>query len=123
MTAAAATETIDTYCEAWSHSDPTVRAQLLKRVWAPGATYVDPTTRTVGSDALLQHISTVLEKRPGARVIRTSSLDLHHDVARFAWHVVEANGNALPEGLDVVYMSADGKAILGIVGFFGALKR
>jgi hypothetical protein len=43
-------------------------------------------------------------------------------VARFGWHVVEADGTALPEGLDVVVLDADGR-IARVIGFFGPIPR
>jgi len=36
---------------------------------------------------------------------------------------VEANGNELPEGIDIAFISADGSKIERIIGFFGSLKR
>ena len=55
-------------------------------------------------------------------VERTSRVDLHHGVARFAWQMVLADGRRLPEGLDIAHLSTDGTRIASIVGFFGALK-
>ncbi|WP_194819713.1 nuclear transport factor 2 family protein [Nocardia sp. XZ_19_385] len=111
---------INTYCAAWSESDPERRRALLSQVWAEDATYTDPTVHAVGLDSLLDHIAAVLTRRPGATVQRTSAIDTHHTVARFAWHVVLADGSALPEGLDLVEFSEDGR-IRRIVGFFGEL--
>jgi hypothetical protein len=111
---------IDTYCAAWSDPDPTRRRELLGGVWADGATYTEPTVHTAGLDDLLAHIDTVVARRPGARVVRTSRVDAHHDLARFAWRVVQADGTALPEGLDLAELSADGR-IRRIIGFFGPL--
>jgi hypothetical protein len=111
---------IDTYCAAWSDPDPERRREILGGVWADGATYTDPTVHAAGLDAVLAHIATVVERRPGARVIRTSRIDAHHDLARFAWHVVQADGSTLPEGLDLAEISADGR-IRRIIGFFGPL--
>jgi hypothetical protein len=34
-----------------------------------------------------------------ARVSSGPDVQVHHDVARFAWHVVLADGSTLPEGL------------------------
>ncbi len=48
-------------------------------------------------------------------------MDAHHGVARFAWRVVQADGTALPKGLDVALLSADGTKIERIIGFFGPL--
>ena len=116
------TALIDIYCQVWSEPNEERRAELLGEVWAESATYTDPTVHTRGETELLAHIAKVLARRPGSRVIRTSQVDIHHHVARFAWRAVEANGNELPEGTDVAFISLDGSRIERIVGFFGPLK-
>lgn len=85
-------ELVDVYCLAWTSPDPAERARALASVWAPGARYTDPTVDVTGAEALLAHIDKVLARRPGARVVRTSAVDSHHGVARFAWCVVTADG-------------------------------
>jgi hypothetical protein len=113
-------QTISTYCDAWGESDPGRRRALLATVWADDGTYTDPTVHLVGVDALVAHITTVLAKRPGAVIERTTAVDGHHAVARFGWRVVLADGRKLPEGIDFVELTDDGK-ISRIVGFFGAM--
>lgn len=56
-------------------------------------------------------------------MLRASAVDVHHGLARFAWHVVQADGTALPEGLDIAELSSDGRQIGRIVGFFGPLGQ
>jgi hypothetical protein len=116
------TALIDRYCEVWSEPDEARRAELLEAVWASGGTYLDPAVHAVGSVELLFYISEVLKRRPGSKVVRTSQVDLHHNVARFTWRAVEANGNALPEGIDFALLTSDGSKIERIIGFFGPLK-
>lgn len=111
---------IDTYCEAWSETDGAARARLLAEVWAADASYTDPRAHVTGTDELAAHIGRVLASRPGAKVIRTSAVDTHHGLARFAWRVVEADGTMLPEGIDFAETSAEGK-LTRIVGFFGPM--
>ena len=113
---------IDTYCAAWNDPDPARRREILGSVWADGATYTDPTVHAVGMDELLAHIGKVVARRPGAKVVRSSRIDVHHDLARFAWRVVQADGTMLPEGLDLAELSADGQ-IRRIIGFFGPLAK
>ena len=113
---------IDRYCEAWSLPDPAARAAALHEVWADGATYTDPTVHADGADALLAHITHVHAAYPGARIERTSAIDVHHGMARFAWQLVLADGSRLPEGLDIARLSTDGTRIESITGFFGPLK-
>jgi len=112
---------VDRYCMAWSDPDPARRGELLHSVLAEQATYCDPTVKLTGPDELLAHIEKVVAQRPGAKILRISRVDLHHGIARFAWHLVKADGTALPEGLDIVEFTADGK-IGRIVGFFGPLR-
>jgi hypothetical protein len=113
---------IDRYCEAWSEQDESRRTELLGSVWAEGASYTDPAVHAVGVSELLTHIAKVRAKRPGSKVVRTSEVDEHHGVARFAWRAIEANGNALPEGIDLAFLSADGSKLERIIGFFGPAK-
>jgi hypothetical protein len=113
-------ELVDTYARAWSDADPERRRQLLASVWAEGGTYTDPTVHTVGADALAAHVDGVLAQLPGARVERVSAVDAHHGVARFAWRLVQADGTALPDGLDCIDVTEDGR-ISRVVGFFGPL--
>lgn len=115
------TALIDRYCDVWNEPDPGRRATLLEAVWARGATYTDPSVHAVGADKLLAHIANVRARRPGASVLRSSAVDAHHGLARFAWHVVQADGVALPDGLDVAFLTEDGLRIERIIGFFGPL--
>ncbi len=114
---------IDSYCQIWSEPDAERRTELLASVWAAGATYTDPSVHAASAEELLVHIGRVQARRPGAKVLRTSGVDQHHGIARFAWHVVQADGIALPQGLDIVYLTPDGTRIERIVGFFGPLPR
>ena len=111
---------IDRYCEAWSDPEPATRAAALAEVWAKDTRYTDPRADTRGAAALLEHIAGVLAQRPGARVVRTSAIQQHHGFVRFAWRVIEADGNRLPEGLDIAVIGDDGR-ITQIIGFFGPL--
>lgn len=114
---------VDRYCEAWSLASADERAAALRDVWADGATYTDPGTDALDAGGLLAYIAQVHARYPGAKVVRTSVVDVHHDVARFAWQLVRADGSTLPEGLDVVDLDMGALRIRRIVGFFGPLGR
>lgn len=117
------TELIDRYCRVWNEGDSSVRAELLASLWGSNATYTDPSVHTTSAHELLAHIAAVQARRPGASVVRTSAVDVHHGVARFAWHVVQADGTVLPEGIDIAFISSDGSRIERIIGFFGPIAR
>lgn len=112
---------IDRYCQVWSEPDSGTRAEQLASLWAANATYTDPSVHAAGAEELLAHIAKIQARRPGASVVRTSRVDVHHGLARFAWHVVQADGAALPDGLDIAFLAPDGKTIERIIGFFGPL--
>ena len=118
-----ATELIDRYCRVWNEADSSVRGELLASLWGSNATYTDPSVHAASARELLAHIASVRARRPGAAVVRTSAVDVHHSVARFAWHVVQADGTALPEGIDIAFISPDGSRIERIIGFFGPIAR
>jgi len=116
---AALEQLIDTYCAAWSEPDSALRKRILENVWAEDATYTDPRAHLAGREELVEHIGKTLAGRPGAKVIRTSVVDAHHGLVRFAWRVVQADGAMLPEGIDFAEVSDEGK-LKRIVGFFGS---
>jgi hypothetical protein len=114
---------VDTYCLAWSHPVEATRAKLLSSVWQPDACYTDPNVHVGSADQLLAHIATVQGQRPGSKVARTTAVQLHHRLARFGWHAVDAQGVVLREGVDVVFLSMDGARIERIIGFFDPIGR
>lgn len=114
---------VDTYCAAWSSESAEQRRALLLPIWGDGATYTDPTVHAEGAEELLAHIAGIQARHPGARILRTSDVDVHHGVARFAWKFVMPDGTSPPEGLDIAFVDADQNRITRIIGFFGALNR
>ena len=114
---------IDSYCEAWSTPDPDRRRANLDNTLTPDVIYTDPSDHVIGTDALSEHIGGIMEEHPGGKVMRTSAVDHHHDLARFAWQFVKADGETLIEGLDVVTVDGGTGKLRSIAGFFGPLPR
>ncbi len=117
------TDLIDSYCAAWSSEDAEQRRALLVPIWADGATYSDPTVHAAGAEELLAHIAGIQARHPGARITRTSDVDVHHGIARFAWRFVMPDGSSFPEGLDIAFLDPGQTRITRIIGFFGPLVR
>jgi hypothetical protein len=115
------TPLIDSYCAAWSRPDALQRRALLLPIWSDGATYTDPTVHAAGAEELLAHIAGIQIKYPGARILRTSDVDVHHGIARFAWKFVMPDGSSFPEGLDIAFFDSSQTRITRIIGFFGPL--
>jgi hypothetical protein len=61
----------------------------------------------------------VLAGRPGARIEFMSGIDVHHDVVRFLWRLVRADGTCGDTSIDFGEVGPDGR-LVKIVGFFGA---
>ncbi|MDQ0041361.1 hypothetical protein [Variovorax boronicumulans] len=88
------------------------------------------TPTVTGPDELAAVILNLHASSPGALLVQTSQLDVHHAAGRFAWQLksptrIDSDGTARAldvEGLDYVEFSEDGSRILKIVGFFGPLR-
>lgn len=111
-------EAVAAYGAAWGETDDEARAKLLADVWADGGLYCDPTARVEGRDALHAHIAGFQQQFPGARIDATSGADEHDGYFRFAWAMIDADGNQVMDGFDVGHRAGDGRIDL-IVGFFG----
>ena len=114
-------ERITLYCKAWGKPDHETRRSILDSVMESSARYTDPKVDFICVAELSNHIGQVHLKWPGAKIIRTSELDFHHNVARFAWQLVVADGAIAVEGIDFVEFSTMGK-ISRIIGFFGPMQ-
>jgi hypothetical protein len=110
------------YVAAWNDPNVATRLQILDRCWAEDASYVDPNVELRGRTALCEHISKVHSGRPGARIEMMSGVDLHHNVVRFLWRLVHADGSFGDTSIDFGEVNASGK-LTRIVGFFGDAPR
>jgi len=89
-------------------------------VWAEDGTYTDPSVHLTGRGELVEFIGRVLKRYPGTRIVRSSGVDAHHGMVRFAWRLVSADGQTVIEGVDFGEISGEGK-LSRIVGFFDQL--
>jgi hypothetical protein len=109
---------VSRYMAAWNETDPLAREKILAQCWADHGVYVDPNVVLSGRDALSRHISKVQAARPGARLEFVSGIDTHHNVLRFLWRLVRADGTAGDKSIDFGETGPDGR-LIKIVGFFG----
>ena len=103
---------------AWNEPDDTARRALLEQCWSDGGVYLDPNVSLAGRDALAAKIGEVLASRPGARLEFMSGIDVHHNVVRFLWRLVRADGTCGDTSIDFGEVGPDGR-LVKIVGFFG----
>jgi hypothetical protein len=106
------------YMAAWNETDASAREALLEQCWGDHAVYVDPGVELSGREALSRHIAQVQAGRPGARLEFMSGIDSHHNVLRFLWRLVRADGTAGDPSIDFGEIGPDGR-LVKIVGFFG----
>jgi len=111
---------VETYCAAWNETDTAARRSLLDAAWADDGTYTDPRSDLAGRDALSRHIGERQKRMPGARIVMTSGVDVHHGLLRFGWKLVDSGGATVLEGVDIGELAADGR-LRKIIGFFGPL--
>jgi hypothetical protein len=114
----AITEIVTRYMAAWNEPDDTARRALLAQCWSNSGVYLDPNVSLAGRDALATQIGEVLARRPGARLEFMSGIDVHHNVVRFLWRLVRADGTCGDISIDFGEIGADGR-LVRIVGFFG----
>jgi hypothetical protein len=112
------TQLVEAYGQSWNEADEEARRKLLEDAWGDFATYCDPTAMVHGRDELLAHIAGFRSAFAGARIETTSGVEEHHGWFRFAWRMVDGDGNVPMEGFDVGSVGDDGR-IERIVGFFG----
>ncbi len=62
------------------------RIAQMWQVLSEEAYYADPSTELSGIAAFAEHIGKVPVARSGARILRSSAVDLYHGLARFGWH-------------------------------------
>ena len=121
LDAGTATATIDTHLEAYGEADATRRMQLIEQVWAADGRLLDPPLDGRGHDGISELTTIVHAHYPGHTFRRTSAVDMHHHVARYAWELAGADGTVAVAGLDVAEFGADGR-IVRVLGFFGELQ-
>jgi hypothetical protein len=110
------------YMAAWNEPDAATRDNLLEQCWANGGVYADPNAELTGRDALSQHIAKVQANRPGARLEFMSGSDIHHNVLRFEWRLVRADGTFGDTSVDFGEIGPDGR-LIKMIGFFGAAPK
>ena len=112
-------DVVTAYMAAWNESDAKRRQALLAQCWSDAGVYVDPNVSLTGRDALAGHIAKVQASRPGARLEFMSGIDMHHNMLRFLWRLVRADGSCGETSIDFGEIGPDGR-LVKIVGFFGA---
>jgi SnoaL-like domain len=113
-------DTVDTWLDAWTVPDEATRRRMVRDVWAPDGTLVDPPMAAAGHDELTAVGAALQVQFPGHTFRRTTAIDAHHDLVRYGWALLAPDGSTALTGLDVAVVTADGK-LQRVAGFFGEL--
>jgi hypothetical protein len=85
---------VRSYLASWNEHDPVRRRSAIEAVFAPDAGYTDPNHVLNGRAEIDGAIAAVhgMERFAGHTFELGSTVDSHHDTARFAWHLVPPGG-------------------------------
>jgi len=112
-----ALELVRRYFAAWNESDPDIRHASVQALWADEGSYVDPLAEVSGHDEISALIGMVQQQAPGHVFQLLDGVDAHHNLTRFSWELVPADGGeAVAEGSDVAVTQDDGR-IASVLGF------
>jgi hypothetical protein len=115
----AITEIIDAHLVAYCNPDEAKRLQQLQQIWRPEGRLIDPPLAASGHEAISALAAQLLTQFPGHTFARTTTVDSHHDFARYGWKLQDPQGNTVLEGVDFASFDDSGR-IAQVVGFFGA---
>jgi hypothetical protein len=111
---------IDTHLAAHAHPDSTHRAGVVQRIWAEDAQLIDPPLAATGHAQIVQQADQLLAQFPGHSFKRSSGIDNHHGMARYAWQLIGPTGAVALEGIDIAQVNSEGR-LAQVAGFFGPL--
>jgi hypothetical protein len=112
--------TIDTYLDAYAEPDPSRRNRLVEKVWATNGELLDPPIEGSGRAGISALTDVVNTHYPAHTFHRTSGIDSHHQLARYAWELRGPDGTVAVSGVDVAEVNDHGQ-LVRVVGFFGEL--
>lgn len=108
---------VERYIESWNETDSDARLAAVQGIWVEDGTYVDPLANVAGHTQISNLIGAVQQQVPGHVFRLRDGIDAHHNIARFAWELVPADGGeSVVEGFDVA-VAEDGGRIRSVLGF------
>ena len=111
------TTTVHNYIAAWNETVPEERRAIIAETFADDARYVDPLQSGDGQAGIDAMITGAQTQFPGMRFELAHGPDAHHDVVRFGWRLVTADGGAhVAAGLDFATVAPDGR-LRAVTGF------
>jgi hypothetical protein len=109
-------DVIQSYFAMWNEADPGRRQHLIEQAFTPDLHYVDSFLEADGPAALDASVAAVHGTYPGHTFRLSSTVDRHHDRARWGWQLVAPNGSPIADGVDFAVLAADGR-LQQVTGF------
>ncbi|NKQ52613.1 nuclear transport factor 2 family protein [Amycolatopsis sp. K13G38] len=104
------------YVEAWNETEAAKRLARIEELFTADATYTDPLGAVTGAAGIDGFIAAAQQQFAGLRFSLPGTVDGHHDIARFQWHLgPDGAPEPLAIGFDVIQIE-DGK-IKRVLGF------
>jgi hypothetical protein len=120
LDSATAATTIDGFFRAWNADTDDDRLAAVRAAYTDAAVVKDPLADVQGHDAIVAFITGARAQFPGHTFRRSSGIDAHHDLVRFAWQLLDPNGQPVVEGFETGQIAGDGR-LSCTLGFFGPL--
>jgi SnoaL-like domain len=109
------THLVERYIATFNETDRDRRRELIERLYAADGTYTDPNVDLRGPAEIDGFVAMTQEHFPGYTFALGSSIDAHHDQARFRWHGGPAEEPDRYVGFDVIV--TDNGRIRSVYGF------
>jgi SnoaL-like domain len=114
------TRLIDDYLDAYGEPDKARRSAAVTRLWAEDAQLIDPPLAARGHAQIVAQADQLLAQFPQHRFRRSSGIDAHHGLARYAWQLLDPIGQVVLEGCDFAEIDEAGR-LAKVAGFIGPL--
>ncbi len=108
---------LDGYFECWNATGDAARREAVPRTWAPDARSCDPVADVTGHDQLAEMFAGFHTTYPGSSFRQKGAVDAHHNLVRWGWEMIDAEGIVALDGIDVAVI--DDGLIVHLAGFFG----
>lgn len=109
---------VDSHLAAYCEADAASRLDVFATVWNADGRLVDPPLESRGHQGMSEQAAALVQQFPGHRFVRTTTVDHHHEFARYGWALRSSGGDEVLQGVDFLTLDVDGR-IMKIVGFFG----
>jgi hypothetical protein len=110
------TELAEKYIAMWNETDLAARRALISEIWSEDGQYIDPLAEVSGRDGIEAVVAGAQAQFPGMTFRLASTVDAHHDQARFTWELGPDGAEAPVAGFDVAQRDGDGRLTL-VLGF------